>query len=113
LAFEDHYFELPLAHRLAFREYGTCLGINCAGETPTGADTQLDSIASDIITMWEKAGIGAAEPPDSAVGAKLQRQGLRPITQVMYAAAILPGAFRRGFLGDLGDKKVVYPPESM
>ncbi|KAM6515879.1 hypothetical protein FALCPG4_014086 [Fusarium falciforme] len=69
------------SHRLAFREFGACLGVQCVG-----ADEPLKSQIDQLMGFWEKH----LEQHD--------RDGLRPISQVMYAAALIPGAFRRGFI---------------
>ncbi|KAH8812349.1 hypothetical protein F5884DRAFT_307991 [Xylogone sp. PMI_703] len=68
-------------YRLAFRDFGACMGIKCSA----GADDVLTGYAQDLIKKWEMA---LAATPDE----------LRPITQVMYAAALIPGAFQRGWI---------------
>ena len=62
-----------MRYRLAFREFGTCLGIGCYG-----GDDRLEGWAAKIVNSWEKH---MSQTPGD----------LRPITQVMYAAAIIPG----------------------
>jgi hypothetical protein len=62
-----------MRYRLAFREFGTCLGIGCHG-----GDDRLGGWADEIVNSWEKH---MSQTPGD----------LRPITQVMYAAAIIPG----------------------
>jgi hypothetical protein len=62
-----------MRYRLAFREFGTCLGIGCYG-----GDDRLQEWAAEIVDSWEKH---MSQTPGD----------LRPITQVMYAAAIIPG----------------------
>jgi hypothetical protein len=48
---DEGYFNLSITRRLAFREFGTCLGIRCA----LGEDWDTD--AENIIETWEKAGV--------------------------------------------------------
>ena len=94
LAVEDRYFDHPVYRRLAFREFGTCMGVGCASYIQTIQDRKLPALRSRIIKQWEKAGIGAqaGDPQLSAAVRKVvQKQGLKPITMVMYAAALLPG----------------------
>lgn len=69
-------------HRLAFRDFGACLGIGCCD----AADSSLKTHAEQLIKGWE---LDFVQTPEE----------LRPITQVMYAAALIPGAFKKGWLG--------------
>ena len=69
-------------HRLAFRDFGACLGVGCCEEVDQDLKRDMDR----LIKEWELA--FAQTPAD-----------LRPITHVMYAAALIPGAFKKGFLG--------------
>ncbi|KAI0071742.1 hypothetical protein K474DRAFT_1606392 [Panus rudis PR-1116 ss-1] len=111
LAFVNRYFEYPLERRLAFREFGTCLGIQCASSVIDVVENEdLIKLAFKITEQWEKPGIGSS----GKMGRSMERQGLKPITKVMYAAALVPGgelfsqsiapqvqffaAFRRDFL---------------
>lgn len=64
-----------MQRRLAFREFGTALGIGCY----RNSDDYLQSRATEIVTSWEKH-IETLTPDE-----------LRPITMVMYAAALVPG----------------------
>ncbi|GAB1320125.1 hypothetical protein MFIFM68171_10335 [Madurella fahalii] len=70
------------SHRLAFREFGTCLGLECYG-----ADDNLKAGVEAVVNFWTNYLEGSTD------------EDLRPITLVMYAAALLPGAFRDGYLG--------------
>ena len=76
------YLDMPTSRRLAFREYGTCLGIGCL-EDP---DSKIQTYRDRIIRTWEEH--RSSTPGD-----------LRAISEVMRAAAIIPGAFKKGFLG--------------
>jgi hypothetical protein len=80
--FDNGYLEIPTSRRLAFREYGTCLGIGCMED----ADDTLQKYRDRIIETWEKH--RSSTPGD-----------LRAISEVMRAAAIIPGAFKHGYLG--------------
>ncbi|OCH86333.1 hypothetical protein OBBRIDRAFT_797302 [Obba rivulosa] len=89
------YFEDSPAYRLAFREFGTCLGIQCHVEKHKISMTEEESsfwaaCKDKIISTWA----GRLES-----GAGL-REKLVPITQVMYASALIPGVFIKGFLED-------------
>ncbi|KAK2767518.1 hypothetical protein FQN54_003675 [Arachnomyces sp. PD_36] len=86
---DERHLEQALEYRLAFREFGTCLGIKCyyrEGDSRTEAE-ELLARAEDIINAWEKY-IEGKTPED-----------LRPITRVMYATALIPGAFKSGYFG--------------
>lgn len=65
----------PAARRLAFRELGLCLGIGCyeAGE--------LSERARELVEFWREYAEGEGGEGDE----------LRPISRVMYAAALKPG----------------------
>lgn len=69
------------SRRLAFREFGTCLGIQCYGATE-----YLHARVASIIEFWERY---LEESMD---------EDLRPISLVMYAAALIPGAWRIDYL---------------
>lgn len=80
------YFEAGIKRRLAFREFGTVLGIRCALHEEPGWDRE----AEKIIATWEDAGV-VPEPKDKATGNANASADLAPITLVMYAAALDPG----------------------
>jgi hypothetical protein len=94
-------------YRLAFREFGTCLGIGCYG-----GDEHLQARAAAVVKFWEE------------YMQEVTADDLRPITLVMYAAALIPGgeliffhlrsfdvdhgiAFKKGFLGAEGDHSFI------
>ncbi|OJD31658.1 uncharacterized protein BKCO1_45000100 [Diplodia corticola] len=83
---DSDYFKAGLRRRLAFREFGTALGIRCAlfDEDGWGAE------AERVIGAWEDAGI-VPEPTGEAMGNANASTDLAPITLVMYAAALEPG----------------------
>jgi hypothetical protein len=79
--YSQGYLKVATSKRLAFREYGTCLGIGCLGDP----DDQLQNFRDSIIETWER--YRDDTPRD-----------LRPISEVMRAAALIPGAFQKGYL---------------
>ncbi|KAI1116764.1 hypothetical protein F5Y14DRAFT_439601 [Nemania sp. NC0429] len=74
-------------HRLAFREFGACLGIKCYERN---LEALMDGVQS-VLDIWERKMVG------EGVEDKVD-EDLRPINLVMYAAALIPGAFRKGYL---------------
>ena len=68
--------------RLAFREFGTCLGIGCTFGPGNGTEDAVDlkSRSESIISQWDKYMSSAVTPED-----------LKPITRVMYSTALIPG----------------------
>ncbi|KAL2022561.1 hypothetical protein VTK56DRAFT_5168 [Thermocarpiscus australiensis] len=70
------------SRRLAFREFGACLGLQCYG-----VDEELRARVDALVSFWHH------------YLEKSTEQDLRPITLVMYAAALIPGAFRDGYVG--------------
>ena len=64
-----------MSYRLAFREFGTCLGIRCQerGE-------KWSRRAEMILSAWQKKDLINSTP-----------ERLQPITLVMFATALLPG----------------------
>lgn len=72
------------SRRLAFREFGTCLGLKCYG-----VDEELDREVEAVVDFWHHY-IESSTDED-----------LRPISLVMYAAALIPGGeFVSCLLGD-------------
>ena len=80
--FDKDYMSISTHRRLAFREYGTCLGIGCM----KAPDKKLQAYRDSITETWEKH--RSSTPGD-----------LRAISEVMRAAALIPGAFRKDYLG--------------
>lgn len=62
--------------RLAFREFGACLGLRCYG---CGADAELKESVKGVLEFWQRYLEGSTD------------EDLKPISLVMYAAAGLPG----------------------
>lgn len=79
----DRYFERSIKSRLAFREFGTCLGLQCISEQSSEKERVVDlkAHADSILDFWEPYMEQSLETPED----------LRPITKVMYASALLPG----------------------
>ncbi|KAF2454401.1 hypothetical protein BDY21DRAFT_374019 [Lineolata rhizophorae] len=85
------YFAQPLRARLAFRDFGAALGIGCVAGSDSGEgdeEAPLRACAADVLAKWRDALEGPLTPGD-----------LRPISDVMYAAALVPGAFKKGYFG--------------
>ena len=76
------YLETNVQFRLAFREFGTCLGIGCAFAPDDKSDDAdvLKNRAEAIISQWEEYSSSTVTPEE-----------LRPITRVMFATALIPG----------------------
>ncbi|KAK1826919.1 hypothetical protein QBC39DRAFT_268073 [Podospora conica] len=72
-----------VTRRLAFRELGACMGLECYG-----VDEGLGARVGAVVDFWKRHLEQSAD------------EDLRPITLVMYAAALMPGAFRDGYLED-------------
>lgn len=86
---DSGYFDRDVDRRLAFREFGTCLGIRCALGQP-----DWDKEAERIIAAWEETGVVPVPQGRGGGGINLLDE-LQPITLVMYAAALNPGVFKR------------------
>ncbi|KAK3062243.1 hypothetical protein LTS18_004536 [Coniosporium uncinatum] len=88
--FDPGYFDMSIRRRLAFREFGTALGIRVGtrGE-------EWESKAEKITNVWEEEGL-VPEPTGDV--RKNGMEKLLPISLVMYATALLPGAFKKGYL---------------
>ncbi|KUI72949.1 hypothetical protein VM1G_08256 [Cytospora mali] len=88
--FDSGYFDRDIERRLAFREFGTALGIRCQCEDQDGWVDRADTIT----TMWRDAGL-----LEGGWKSRVNTDhDLAPITLVMYAAALVPGAFQKSFL---------------
>lgn len=90
----DRYLDRNPKYRLAFREFGTAMGAACQAEQSTEKDLAVDlkSYADAIITAWDSQ-------MELTLYSDAPEDDLRPITKVMYASALLPGAFRNGYFG--------------
>ncbi|RPB20883.1 hypothetical protein L211DRAFT_863152 [Terfezia boudieri ATCC MYA-4762] len=91
----DYYNQLktrPHKYRLAFREFGLVLGLRtyATQEPSTTEADMLYSLAEEIVCGWEKW--------DPLPEARKTPTDLKPITLVMYCAALHPGAFTKGYL---------------
>ncbi|EJF59809.1 hypothetical protein DICSQDRAFT_23626, partial [Dichomitus squalens LYAD-421 SS1] len=84
---EEKYFDAPARFRLAFREFGTCLGVQClrnaVADDFTGVNEKAywDQLVEKIMTTWTPS----LEKDPPAIKLELQ-----PITMVMYATALIP-----------------------
>ncbi|KGO55456.1 hypothetical protein PEX1_099890 [Penicillium expansum] len=90
----NQYLERNIRFRLAFREFGTCMGIQCQSEVDAEKERTVD------LKYYSDAIIAAWDPyMQLSISDDLTPEDLRPITRVMYASALIPGAFQAGFLG--------------
>lgn len=82
----NRYLERNMKFRLAFREFGTCLGVQCQSEQATEKESaeNLKVYADSIITAWDSY-------MELTISTGLAPDDLRPITRVMYATALIPG----------------------
>lgn len=69
-------------HRLAFREFGACLGIKCYEE---GLESLMEGVQT-VLDIWERKMIEESSEDEDE-----DEEDLRPINLVMYAAALIPG----------------------
>lgn len=94
-----HYLDRNVRYRLAFREFGTAIGLQCHLQQTRqkAAPADLKAIADAIIAAWEPQ-MDLTRPADSTDPADLTPDDLRPITRVMYASALIPGGKSRHIL---------------
>lgn len=91
---QDGYFDEPVSRRLAFREFGTALGLRVAMAWVDEADTihsKLQALPDQICKTWEDAGL----VPVATKELEGRMAELMPITAVMYASALIPGIMCR------------------
>ena len=82
---EEDYFNGNTKKRLAFREFGTALGMICGSD---GDDWERR--AEQLTTTWEKAGLVPIPEKGNAAGMNAEGD-LPPITETMYAAGLISG----------------------
>ncbi|KAH9899170.1 hypothetical protein C8Q73DRAFT_678795 [Cubamyces lactineus] len=104
---EEEYFDAPTRYRLAFREFGTCLGVRCLATKSTSQSSGTAAVEggeSPEKAYWEAfvERVLGTWAPSVDVDPPLVPEKLQPITLVMYAAALIPGAFRADFFGGDG-----------
>ncbi|KAJ5690954.1 hypothetical protein N7488_011689 [Penicillium malachiteum] len=82
----NRYLDRNIKFRLAFREYGTCLGCYCQSQQTTDKERAVDlkTWADAIITAWDPY-------MELSISQDLTPEDLRPINRVMYATALTPG----------------------
>ena len=82
--FEDKYFSGKVERRDAFRELTACMGIACVIGSQSSickeADDALRECHKAIIATWHKK-----------LESALIAENVRPVTNLMYAAALVPG----------------------
>jgi hypothetical protein len=82
----NRYLERNIKFRLAFREFGTSMGIQCQSEANTEKDrsVNLKCYSDAIVAAWDPY-------MELSISDGLTPEDLRPITRVMYASALIPG----------------------
>ncbi|KAJ5945505.1 hypothetical protein N7454_002344 [Penicillium verhagenii] len=82
----DQYLSRNIKFRLAFREFGTCLGSSCQSLQTTDKERAVDfkTWSDAIITDWDPY-------MELSISESHSSEDLRPITCVMYATALNPG----------------------
>ncbi|KIX10153.1 uncharacterized protein Z518_01234 [Rhinocladiella mackenziei CBS 650.93] len=90
---QQGHFDKSTKRRLAFREFGTALGVRCALGSASGtqADPQVQGLPDHICETWENEGL----VPTPTTQQKGRMAELMPITAVMYASALIPGMMCR------------------
>ncbi|KAJ5803271.1 uncharacterized protein N7503_005721 [Penicillium pulvis] len=82
----DRYLARNIKYRLAFREFGTCMGSQCQSQQTTDKERAVD------LKTWSDAIIAAWDPyMELSIHDEYTPQDLRPITRVMYASALNAG----------------------
>ncbi|KIW98457.1 uncharacterized protein Z519_00118 [Cladophialophora bantiana CBS 173.52] len=98
---ENDYFDQPSRRRLAFREFGTALGVKAALSSKTDegglcredelVDAEFRELPDLICRTWEEAGL--VPVPTKKMQGRMAE--LMPITAVMYATALIPGLMNK------------------
>jgi hypothetical protein len=85
----DRYLSRNIKYRLAFREFGTSLGIKCHSEKSSDKERAIDlkSYSDAVLSAWEPYMEISLSPRETS----LTPEDLRPITRVMYSSALIPG----------------------
>lgn len=82
----DQYLARNIKFRLAFREFGTCMGSQCQSQQTTDKERAVD------LKTWSDAIVAAWDPyMELSINDNFTPQDLRPITRVMYASALNAG----------------------
>lgn len=89
--FDGKYFNSSTKRRLAFREFGTCLGIRCGAALEAAEKEVWEQRADSIVSAWEKTGAVPVPEEKTRPSDHNSDDHLMPITLVMYAAALIPG----------------------
>jgi hypothetical protein len=90
-------FDIDCAHRLAFREFGSVMGVKCHDEL--ASSDYWNYWLEKVLSSWKKAGLVPTpkkECRNGRVPVKGEvlgqfRHSLMPITEVMYCAGLIPG----------------------
>jgi hypothetical protein len=79
---DEEYFKGRTSYRLAFREFGTCMGIRCHDRGQEWIERY-----ERIMSIWDKPDLMKSTPKQ-----------LQAITMVMFASALIPGGYSNQFL---------------
>lgn len=85
---ESAHFRRSTSQRLAFRDFGLALGIKCG--LSTRDQKKWTERADSVLKAWEESGLVPESRADHTAGINAE-EDLRPISMVMYAAALIPG----------------------
>ncbi|KAJ9612491.1 hypothetical protein H2200_004088 [Cladophialophora chaetospira] len=98
---ESGNFDKPTKRRLAFREFGTALGVRSVmteqisgvgfGQKEDSLGAEVRKLPDLICHQWQEAGI--VPIPEKQMQGRMAE--LMPITAVMYASALIPGMMIR------------------
>ncbi|KAL4747271.1 hypothetical protein BDW72DRAFT_209718 [Aspergillus terricola var. indicus] len=80
------YLDRSMKYRLAFREFGTALGLRCMAEQEVEKERAVDlrAYSEQILKVWRPV-------MEASLSEDATPEDLRPITRIMYAAALVPG----------------------
>ncbi|KAA8909396.1 hypothetical protein FN846DRAFT_898317 [Sphaerosporella brunnea] len=88
-------FDVDPGHRIAFREFGSVMGIKCYDDLI--AQDYWHYWIAKLLAGWRKVGLVPTPKRGSAALRSVNVQ-LKAITEVMFCAALIPGAFRKGWV---------------
>jgi hypothetical protein len=99
---ENDELDVDCGHRVAFREFGSVLGLKCYDEY-TSQD-YWNYWIEKLLSAWRRVGlvpIPKKRPAAELIGQPKVRKNLTPITEVMFCAAIIPGGKWSGWFACL------------
>ncbi|GLB42655.1 hypothetical protein LshimejAT787_1201040 [Lyophyllum shimeji] len=87
-------FDNDTRRRLAFREFGAVMGVKCHDEF-AGQEYWWSRVINKVLSTWRREEVVPVPKQPSRM-----KPTLVPITNAMYSAALIPGAFRKGWVED-------------